>query len=160
HAAFKELGEIVRKNGTGEVQLPFKCLLEDYGESALELLTYFYWMSQEPDSAVALLILALETEVKGTEEMVRRLAFTRTGEDPHRLGAAGALAMTGRIGEDEQVSLWLGARLLTGKLDEVLQKYKRQVEWQAELEDLKYPSDISAQMQKGVELIQENKTGE
>jgi tetratricopeptide (TPR) repeat protein len=62
--------------------------------------------------------------VAGAEVLVRRLAFTRAGDDLQRLTAAKILAEQGLIDPDDKLKMWIGQRQIIATLDILSQKYK------------------------------------
>ena len=100
-----------------------RTFFEQYGESALEVAAYKYWIDRDPQLVADLLDQLIESGVAGGEEMVRRLAFSRAGDDLQRLTAADVLTRQDRLDPTQPLKLWLGQRQVVGTLDQLRRLY-------------------------------------
>ena len=125
-AYFTELSSSLQETGTTDYRAGLRQFFKEFGLAALEVAAYKYWIDREPSLVADLLVQALVSGVEGGEEMVRRLAFTRSGDDLQRLTAARVLQDNNFIGADERLKIWLGQRLAVGTLAE-LEKRQREL---------------------------------
>jgi tetratricopeptide (TPR) repeat protein len=125
-AYFTELSSNLQESGTTDYRAGLRQFFKEFGPAALEVAAYKFWIDREPSLVADLLVQALAAGVEGGEEMVRRLAFSRSGDDLQRLTAAKVLQDNGFIGADERVKIWLGQRLAVGTVAE-LEKRQREL---------------------------------
>jgi hypothetical protein len=85
----------------------------------LEILGYSIWASLDFELMAMMLQLAVEGGIPGGVELVKRLAFTRAGDDFQHLAAVQALIDAGEIKPEEKVTIWLDRRTQRGTLAEL-----------------------------------------
>ena len=125
-AYFTELSGRLHESGSSDYREGLRQFFKEFGPAALEVAAYKFWIDREPSLVADLLVQALASGVKGGEEMVRRLAFSRSGDDLQRITAAKVLQDAGLIGAAERVKIWLGQRQAVGTVAE-LEKRQREL---------------------------------
>ncbi len=111
-------------SGSNDYREGLRQFFQKFGQAALEVAACKYWIDREPSLVADLLVQALASEVEGGPEMVRRLAFSRSGDDLQRVTAAKVLQEAGLIGPDERVKIWLGQRQAIGTVAQLTQRQR------------------------------------
>ncbi len=107
-------------------------LFRQFPREGLEMVAFNVWISDEAGLIGGFLTQILASKVEGGPEMVKRLAFTRAGSEPHRLVAATVLLQEGLIGPEEEVTVWLDGQPRTARLQKLLEDYTAQTGQDAE----------------------------
>jgi|GEM_PF-2525018 len=123
-AFFQEIAEDLAEHDSSDYREGLQKFFVEFGESALEVASYKYWIDRDPELVADLLTQALLSGAAEAETLVRRLAFTRAGDDLQRLTAAKILAEQGLIAPDDKLKMWIGQRQIIATLDVLSQKYK------------------------------------
>lgn len=123
-AFFTGLANQLMESGSNDYREGLGQFFQQFGQAALEVAAYKYWIDREPLLVADLLVQALAAGVEGSEEMVRRLAFSRSGDDLQRVTAAKVLQEAGLVGPDERVKIWLGQRQAIGTVAQLTQRQR------------------------------------
>jgi tetratricopeptide (TPR) repeat protein len=121
---FTGLANQLQASGSNDYREGLRQFFREFGQAALEVAAYKYWIDREPSLVADLLAQVLASDVAGSEEMVRRLAFSRSGDDLQRITAALTLQEAGLIGPDERVKIWLGQRQAVGTIAQLTQRQR------------------------------------
>lgn len=139
---------------TLDYQESLRTFFVEYGQSALEVAAYKFWIDREPAEVADLLAQAVASGAAGTVEMVRRLAFTRAGDDLQRLTAARVLLEHGLLEPDQPLKIWLGQRLAAGSLEKLIALYQRLNQASSASQGHQYDHQTAVQLNEGLELMQ------
>jgi tetratricopeptide (TPR) repeat protein len=123
-AYFTNLASQLQASGSNDYREGLRQFYREFGPAALEVAAYKYWIDREPAVVADLLSQALASGVDGAGEMVRRLAFSRAGDDLQRVTAAEVLREAGIIEPEERVKIWLGQRQAIGTVAQLSQRQR------------------------------------
>jgi tetratricopeptide (TPR) repeat protein len=121
---FTGLANQLQASGSNDYREGLRQFFREFGQAALEVAAYKYWIDREPSLVADLLAQALASEIPGSVETVRRLAFSRSGDDLQRITAALTLQEAGLIGPEERVKIWLGQRQAAGTIAQLTQRQR------------------------------------
>jgi Flp pilus assembly protein TadD len=122
-AQFQNIAVELDKKDTSDYRVALQKFYRDYGGTAFEVAAYKFWIDRDPELVADLLAQALASGTDGAEDFVRRLAFSRAGDDLQRLTAAKVLIEAELIPADAKLKIWLGQRQALGTLTELRAKY-------------------------------------
>lgn len=161
-AYFEDLLTNLDEEDTTDYRAGLQKFFEEYGESALEIAAYKYWIDRDPDVVADLLAQALASKVAGAEETLRRLAFTRAGDDLQRVTAARVLIEAGFIEPQERLKIWLGQRQLIGPLAELSLRQKAIAEQEQNPQNAKkgYDHKIANMLNEALDLMRQGQRDE
>lgn len=151
-AAFQQIAIDLDKKDSTDYRLGLQKFFQEHGQIGLEVAAYKYWIDRDPEIVAPLLRQAIEAGVTGGEELVRRLAFTRAGDDLQRITALSVLLDTGKVSPESKLKIWLGQRQAIGKLDELKEKY-RQVAEAAQNPGPGYPPEIASLLNQALDQM-------
>ncbi len=108
-----------------ESQQIFRPFFEKFGQAALETMAYLFWTTAQGEFLMVLLAQILNSGVDAAVELVRRLAFGRSGDETQRVLAASALIQAGLLALDETVTIWLGLRPTEGTVEQLVRRLEK-----------------------------------
>lgn len=149
-AAFEQIAIDLDKKESTDYRAGLQKFFRDFGEVALEIAAYKYWIDRDPEVVAPLLRQALESGATGGEAMVQRLAFTRSGDDLQRLTALSVLIEADKVSPTARLKIWLGQRQAIGTLEQLREKY-RQVAEAAQVGSQGYEPEIAALLNEALD---------